>query len=738
MKKQSKYYKDLNIIRLISCVLVFLYHLGILKGGYLAVSSFFVLSGYLGTVSLFKKEKISLKDYYVDRLKHIYLPLIIVVFISIFAVTLLSNYNWINLKPEVRSIILGYNNYWQLSANLDYFKRHIDSPFMHLWYISIIMEFDLIFPLIFIAFKKLTDKVNKYISCIVLCTSSLLLTYYFYISSNNLMYAYYSTETRIFSLLHGVTIGFIYNYFNSLSSYIIKNEKINKIIFYVYMAILILLTIFIDPTSEYHKVGIILASLITLRLINYGTVDSREDLNKSETIIKSLSKITYEIYLVQYPVIFLMQYTDINEYLKIILCILITVVLSAILHASLIVKKEKKIKITNVGPIIILFAISLFGLHTYIMSEDHTKELKALEKQLLEQEKKLSKKHDEYLERIKEENNNLSEQLNNLNNSEQELETTIKNARVTGIGDSVMLGAVDNLYEMFPNGYFDAAISRTAWVANGILENMATNNLLGDIVVVNLGANGDCTTSCKKEIMSTIGENRKVFWLNVTNDQDVDVNADLYYFSSMYDNLYIIDWNGISYGHPEYFIADGIHLTSEGRIAYTNAIYNSIYNVYSAEYLEEKEELLNEYDKKMKELITFYGNDLLLNTYEYIKDDYTVANFIIDKEMTFETLKNKIQKSIEDETITYNIVFAFDNKLNIKESEYKKLISLCKDNKIYIINSQNNKIDIDNENVTIIDIYDSILSNEKYMMVDGEHLNSKGNEKLSKIIKENI
>ena len=60
-----------------------LYHLNILKGGYLAVCTFFVLSGYLSCISLAKKDNSSLKDYYINKFKHLYLPMMYVIFLSI-------------------------------------------------------------------------------------------------------------------------------------------------------------------------------------------------------------------------------------------------------------------------------------------------------------------------------------------------------------------------------------------------------------------------------------------------------------------------------------------------------------------------------------------------------------------------------------------------------------------------------------------------------------------------------
>ena len=40
MEHVKKYYKNIDIIRLLACIAVLLYHLNILKGGYLAVCTF--------------------------------------------------------------------------------------------------------------------------------------------------------------------------------------------------------------------------------------------------------------------------------------------------------------------------------------------------------------------------------------------------------------------------------------------------------------------------------------------------------------------------------------------------------------------------------------------------------------------------------------------------------------------------------------------------------------------------
>ena len=150
MKLSKGYIKGIGLTRVFACIAILLYHMNLLKGGYLAVCIFFVLTGFLSCISCFKKEKISFKDYYINKFKNIYIPLLVVVFLSISLVSLFSNINWFNLKPETTSVLLGYNNFWQLNANMDYFARHVSSPFMHLWYMGIILQFDLVFPFIFL------------------------------------------------------------------------------------------------------------------------------------------------------------------------------------------------------------------------------------------------------------------------------------------------------------------------------------------------------------------------------------------------------------------------------------------------------------------------------------------------------------------------------------------------------------------------------------------------------------
>lgn len=736
--RSSKYYKDINIIRVIACIAVIMYHLNILKGGYLAVCTFFVLSGYLSVISAFRKDKFSLKDYYKNRLKKIYIPLLVVVFITIVVISFLPNISWFNLKPETTSVLLGYNNFWQLDANLDYFARHIDSPFMHLWYISILLQFDLVFPFIFLLLKKIGDKISKIIPCLITIILSIISSLYFYNVSMgpNIMITYYDTFARIFSLVFGLALGFIHIYYKPLILNFLKGPKISKIIFTLYLIISIILFIYIDASHSLFAITMIIISLITCRLIDYGTVNKENNINVFDKIVKSISNVTYEIYLIQYPVIFLFQQINIDINLKICVIIVIVLILSYIIHFALNNKKDAKFKILRYLILILLLIISSYGGYKYYLAIDHTEEMKTLEEELAKNAEMVKKKQEEYALKQKQEENVWMETLNNLEDAESKLKEVVTNLSIVGVGDSVMLGAINNLYEKFPNGYFDAATSRTAWVANGILNDLKSKNIVREVVLFNLGANGDAPEEKKIEIMENI-KTSKVFWVNVTNDKDVGVNSKLEALKEKYDNLYIIDWNNISKGHPEYFLSDKIHLTEIGREAFVDEIYNSIFEVYLGEFNKEKDAIIKEYENKQNKKVSFYGNDILLNSYDYIKENFEDSNFIINSNFTFDLLKQELDSAIKENKLNKNIVLAFDKTLEISDDEYIELINLCKDHKIYILDI-NNKYNFAYENVNIINFYEEIQKHNEYLMVDNIHLTNEGNIALSNIFNESI
>ncbi len=721
----KKYLKSIDWIRVFSCLAVLFYHLNLLNMGYLAVCSFFVISGYLTTKNALEKDNFSFLEFYRNRFLKLYVPVIVIVFLTLFVVSFFPSLVWQNLKPETTSILLGYNNFWQLSANLNYFTKVLSSPFIHFWYVAILLQFDLIFPFFFSFLKKLGEKIHSIIPVIVPFFLAILSFVFFFYQSlrGEEMFSYYHTFTRSFSLLFGVSLGFIHFHYGPILPKW-KNVLVKKLIFTSYF--LLLLLFFVVPFFS-QDFEMLIISFLTCRLIDYGTCFSHEKING---FIKWISAISLEIYLVQYPVIYFSNSLFSSFFFKLFGELLLIFLLAIFFHFLFDFKNQKGSYVRTI--LICLFLpILCYGGYTYLISKDYTEEIKSFEVELAQKEAMVLKKQEEYQKKKENEEQNYQNTLNDMMKDSENLDEVVQNIPVVGVGDSVMLGAIDSLYEMFPNGYFDAQISRTAWVVNNILVDLKNKNLLSDTVILNLGVNGDCSMECKEEILNTL-QGKNVFWINIPNSMNdsLHVNEKLEDLKTTHDNLTIIDWNQASLNHPEYFRADKVHLTKEGMDVYTKLIYDAIYQKYKEKQEEETTKFLEEHEKNQKNKITFYGNDLLLNTYEELSTFYPDANFIISKENSVANIKKELEEKKKE--MNYHLVFLFDDQVSFTEKDFLEMEKIMEGYEVTWFSFSF----LENEKMKYIDL-SSFFTYDDFLF-DRIHLNQAGNEKLIQFIQQNI
>ena len=564
--KNKVFNPNISLLRFIFCSAVLLYHLNILKGGYLAVCSFFVLSGYFSTLSLNKNK--SLVSYYIKRIKKIYLPLVIVVASTITILGLL-NLNIFNFKSEITSILLGYNNYFQINANIDYFAKSINSPFIHLWYIAILLQIELVFPLIYTSLKKISNRINKYIPFIFMFILSLISTiYFFYTSKNsNITITYYDTISRLFSFLLGSTLAIYRTDINAIPKHKFRKLPIG-IRFIIYLILQIILFIAISSSSKLFALSMIATTIITLKLIELSTILFNKNIVVKSKIIKFISDISYEVYLVQYPIIYLFSLTKITNALIILLTVILTILISYIIHISL---KKKNILLKLVFILLIIYS----G-YKFITMTNTKKEINELKDKLSDNQEIMKKKQEEYKNKQKEE---IIEEKKEKVINEEEVMNYVTNLKVVGIGDSIMLNTIDTLYEEFPNGYFDALKNRTICAGYDVLKGIKDSGITWDILVFNLGTNGEPNRECKENLRS-LAEGKEIFWLTTTNPDVPETNPDLINYANEFDNIHILDWPTEANNHPEYLYSDNTHLKPEATKPYVDFIKNGIYNFY--------------------------------------------------------------------------------------------------------------------------------------------------------------
>ncbi|HEY7467250.1 MAG TPA: acyltransferase family protein [Dehalococcoidia bacterium] len=149
---------------------------------------------------------------------------------------------------------------------------------------------------------------------------------------------------------------------------------------------------------------------------------------------------------------------------------------------------------------------------------------------------------------------------------------------VTAIGDSVMLGAASRLAASLPNLDLDSQVGRQAWGAAALLRERKDSGQLGQIVLVHIGNNGTLTRGEFEEIMSILGDEREVIFLNlkVPRSWQDSNNAVLEQGVEGHPNARLIDWHGLTMDHPELFASDQIHLSGSGAELYARLVIAAV------------------------------------------------------------------------------------------------------------------------------------------------------------------
>lgn len=580
----------LDGLRGIAVIGVILYHLfpNTVKGGFLGVSLFFVLSGYL---IAWTSEKycaaggFEFAAFYKKRFQRIYPSLLIVVFVTAGILRLVDPHLINGMREEVFSVFLGYNNLWQISQNSSYFTQIANaSPFTHLWSLAIELQFYLIWPLLYIVYQKTKKKYSLYVFRIPMILSFLSLEILFQ-PGEDVTSVYYGTITRMFSLFLGVLLAVKSK--RKRARRLTRNRIRKKILyFWILFAVLVLAYLFMDGQSAFtYRIGLFVTSILFYELMKLAT-DSQLPIGKwlDWKPLAWIGKRSYEIYLWQYPVIFVFQYFQWKCFgLAPLLIVTIIFLLSTWLQEVLKWLKikcggkndMKQIKKFSFGILTSFLAVTFVLGGCSVANDPNTK--KESQKQLQEE----LEKNSEILEKQQaagEQGNINSVGTNDIQQiNETDEESTMDS--VVAIGDSVMLGASPSIQERIPGCVVDASESRQVVQVGEVIQELEQKGALGDTVIIGLGTNGSFSMESGQSVIDQLGSERTIYWITAYGQhlqwQDSS-NEMIARLAEQNDNVQVIDWAEQASSHPEWFYDDGIHLNSAGQEAYAEMILEYI------------------------------------------------------------------------------------------------------------------------------------------------------------------
>ena len=150
-------------------------------------------------------------------------------------------------------------------------------------------------------------------------------------------------------------------------------------------------------------------------------------------------------------------------------------------------------------------------------------------------------------------------------------------SNVTLIGDSVMLGAADNISSSMPGCIVDAKESRQVKAGVEIAQGLEQQGNLKGTVVIALGTNGTFSQETGQALIDYLGTDRNIYWVYAygVSWQD-DSNNVIAALAANNANVTVIDWPAYASGHSDYFYNDGIHLNGTGRSAYAQMLVDNV------------------------------------------------------------------------------------------------------------------------------------------------------------------
>jgi peptidoglycan/LPS O-acetylase OafA/YrhL len=320
----------LNGIRGLAILLVIFYHAGFIKFGYVGVDIFFILSGFLITMIIYKetiKNKFSFIEFYKNRVLRIFPMALLVISLSIFIGYFVLFYNefqellnYMHYALTLRANNLAMNNvdYFDLGAN---FK-----PLIHFWSLSIELQFYIAVP--FLLHFFINKKMHKELIFTLSLFISISLFYLFF--HINFPTIYYSSIGRIYQFLFGSLLSIILFHYRTKLDFIetISNKKLT-VINSLLLALLFYI-IFIDTKLVFilksFSVSVLFIIFIGMNFLKENKLVSLLFSNKP---IVYIGMISYSLYLIHYPIfafsrILYDRYLNFNE--TIILLLLVTII----------------------------------------------------------------------------------------------------------------------------------------------------------------------------------------------------------------------------------------------------------------------------------------------------------------------------------------------------------------------------------------------------------------------------
>jgi peptidoglycan/LPS O-acetylase OafA/YrhL len=611
--KRLPYMPGIDGLRAIAVIAVVLYHaqFGFIPGGFLGVEVFLVISGYLIT-SLLLLERVQtggndLKRFWLRRARRLLPALGVLLILVVTAALAFAPDALYRLDQDVLGALTYSTNWVSIFRQESYFEAFARPPVLrHLWSLAVEEQFYLIFPLIFTGgMLVLSRRSSGYgqtarrfmATAAVGAIASTALMWFLFVPYEDPTRVYFGTDTRASGLLIGVGLAFLWQPWRFTRKLRERGVVILNSAGFITLA---LLTLMLLRMGEYdpwlYRGGFLVTSLLTATVIAV-TVHPQGLLNPvlGNRALVWVGKRSYGLYLYHWPIfVFLRPGVDVSWGFWPTFAVQMALTL-AITEASYrwieqpirrygfktwiasITEPLRKLSPQAAALWPVIAAVFVLGLALGLVRGASTPPpgegiVASAPDGAVTVDETTTTTTTTSLPSGVTPTTDASTATTRLTIPEFTVPPPVM------IGDSVMLGAKKGLEHAVEGARVYAKVSRQMSQIPDVIQDVRRDGPFGDVVVIHLGTNGPFNSGHFDTAMDALSNISRVYFVNasVPRRYEGQVNKALEDGVARWDNAYLIDWNATADGHPEYFVKDGVHLTTEGIKAYSAMVARAI------------------------------------------------------------------------------------------------------------------------------------------------------------------